>query len=132
DSPPDRDLEWTAAGIEGAWRYTQRVWRLVSESLDGLPAASAPLPGQLGAAALDLRRAVHKSIAEVTEHIEGMHFNAAVAKLYELANTLGSARQTLNGADRWALREGLEMLVRLIAPMMPHLAEELWRLLGHD
>ena len=132
DSPPDRDLEWTAAGIEGAWRYTQRVWRLVSESLDGLPAAGAPLPGQLGAAALDLRRAVHKSIAEVTEHIEGMHFNAAVAKLYELANTLGAARQALDGADRWALREGLEMLVRLIAPMMPHLAEELWRLLGHD
>jgi leucyl-tRNA synthetase len=132
DSPPDRDLEWTAAGIEGAWRYTQRVWRLVMDSLDGLPAAGTALPDGLGEAAVALRRAVHKAIAEVTEHIEGMHFNAAVAKLYELANTLGGARQALTGADRWALREGLEVLVHLVAPMMPHLAEELWRHLGHD
>ena len=132
DSPPDRDLEWTAAGIEGAWRFTQRVWRLVNDTLDGLPAPDAAMPNDLSEAGIALRRAVHRTIAEVSEAIEGMHFNAAVARLYELANTLGSARQTLAGADRWALREGLQTLVRLFSPMMPHLAEELWRVLGHD
>ena len=132
DSPPDRDLEWTASGIEGAWRFTQRVWRLVNESLEGLPAAGAARPDGLGDKAAELRRAVHRTIADVTDAIEGMHFNATVARLYELANTLGSARQGLAGADLWALREGLETLVRLFSPMMPHLAEELWRCLGHD
>ena len=130
DSPPDRDMQWTDAGIESAYRFVQRIWRLVSEPLDGLPPAGT-VPGDLGAAALDLRRTTHKTVEAFSRHVEQFHFNSAVARIYELANALGGFKAE-NGGDHWAQREALEMLVRLIGPMMPHLAEELWQRLGHD
>ncbi len=135
DSPPDRDLEWTEAGVEGAFRFVQRIWRLVGEPVPGLP--PAPLngsPPDLTASALALRRASHKAIAAVTEDIEQFRFNRAVARVHELANAVADfdARDPADPGERWALREALESLVRLIGPMMPHLAEELWRTLGHD
>jgi len=132
DSPPDRDLEWTEAGVEGAFRFVQRIWRLVGEPLDGLP--PAPLngaPPDLSAEALALRRAIHKTIAAVSEDIEQFRFNRAVARIHELANAVSEFDAQGTG-ERWALRETLEALVRLIGPMMPHLAEELWRTLGHE
>ena len=131
DSPPERDMEWTDAGVEGAWRFTQRLWRLVGENLESLPARDAPPPGALSPAALELRRAVHKTVAVCSDDLEQFRFNRAVARIYELANSLG-AFKAAEGGDFWALREGLELLVRLVAPMMPHLGEELWQLLGHD
>ena len=132
DSPPDRDLEWTEAGVEGAFRFVQRIWRLVGEPLGGLP--PAPLngaPPDLSAGALALRRASHKTIAAVSEDIEQFRFNRAVARIHELANAV-SELDAQDPGERWALREALEALVRLIGPMMPHLAEELWRMLGHE
>jgi leucyl-tRNA synthetase len=136
DSPPERDLEWTEAGIEGAWRFTQRVWRLVSEALDSLPPYGAPAPGNPGPAAQKLRQTSHKTIAAVTEDIENFRFNRAVARLYELANALAAfdatdqPGDTTPSGDTWAQREALETLVQLVNPMMPHLAEELWQALG--
>jgi len=133
DSPPDRDLDWSAAGIEGAWRFTQRLWRLVADLLPVLAAKDAPEPAAFDESATALRRTVHKTIAGVTEDIEGIHFNAAVAKLYELANSLGQLRQGVaESGMAWALREAAETLVLLVSPMMPHLAEELWAELGHE
>ena len=129
DSPPDRDLEWTDAGIEGAYRFTQRLWRVVTEGLDGLPAPGAPAPEPLGESAAKLRQNTHRTIKAVTEHIEQFRFNSAVARIHEMANALGGVPAT-DAGDRWALREAFETLTRLIAPMMPHLAEELWRRLG--
>ncbi|MFN3230632.1 MAG: leucine--tRNA ligase [Alphaproteobacteria bacterium] len=130
DSPPDRDLDWSESGIDGAWRHSQRIWRLVSEAVDELPAAGSPCPPDMGEAATTLRRATHKAIKGVTEGIEQFRFNTAVAQLYELTNAIGSAKAS--GADvAWARREALEMLVRLSEPMMPHLAEEAWAALGH-
>jgi len=132
DSPPDRDLEWTEAGVEGAFRFMQRIWRLVREPLDELP--PAPLngaPPDLNANALALRRASHKAIAAVTEDIEQFRFNRAVARVHELANAVAHT-DARDPGERWALRESLESLVRLIGPMMPHLAEELWHTLGHE
>ena len=131
DSPPERDMEWTDAGIEGAWRFTQRLWRLLDEVLPHLPAASAPAPADVPAPALALRREVHKTIDRVTKDIEGFRLNRAVAQIYELTNTI-SGFKAKDEAGRWALREAWETLVRLTAPMMPHLAEELWQRLGHD
>ncbi|MGE5539745.1 MAG: leucine--tRNA ligase [Gemmatimonas sp.] len=129
DSPPERDVEWTDAGVEGAFRHVNRVHRLVDESVPALPAAGSPPPASFGDAALALRRTVHKTIAGVTDDIERFHFNRAVARLYELTAALSGAE---GGADvAWARREGLEALVRLSEPMMPHLAEELWARLGH-
>jgi leucyl-tRNA synthetase len=130
DSPPERDLEWTEAGVTGAWRFQQRLHRLASEAIASLPPAGAPKPASFPQAATDLRRAAHKTIAGVSTDIEAFHFNKAVARLYELANAIG-AFEAGDEPSRWALRETLEIFVRLIGPMTPHLAEELWQALGH-
>ena len=137
DSPPERDLEWTDAGIEGAWRFTQRIWRLATEPAAALPAPEMAAPNLFGSPAAGLRRATHKAIADVTGDLESFHFNRAVARIYELCNAIGGfepkdAGDAKDAGDTWALREALEALVRLMAPMMPHLAEELWRHLGHQ
>jgi leucyl-tRNA synthetase len=131
DSPPERDLEWTEAGVTGAWRFQQRLHRIASEAMAILPPSGAAKPAQFPAAASELRRAAHRAIAGVSTDIEAFHFNKAVARLYELANTIGGI-DARDDATRWALREALEIFVRLIGPMTPHLAEELWRALGHQ
>ncbi len=131
DSPPERDLEWTSSGIEGAWRFEQRVWRLVSEALAVLPAPGTHMPGDLDTAGLDMRRATHRAIDKVTNAIENFHFNLAIAQIYELTNALGAFKPE-DPCGRWALREGIEALVRLFEPMVPHLAHELWETLGHE
>ena len=130
DSPPERDLEWTEAGITGAWRFQQRLFRIATTALAVLPPVGTARPPTLSAAATELRRAAHKTIAGVSTDIEAFHFNKAVARLYELASTIDSTEPRDDGA-RWALREALEIFVRLAGPMTPHLAEELWQALGH-
>ena len=126
DSPPERDLEWTEAGVQGAWRFTNRLWRLVLGSLDQLA-----LTGNVSIGVGDgaMRRAVHKTIIAVSDDLDALRFNRAVARIYELTNTLVVSKDTVTSS---ALRSGLETLVRLVAPMMPHLAEELWQRLGRD
>ncbi len=132
DSPPERDLEWTEAGVEGAWRFVQRLWRLVTSAAPRLP-ANGEQPA-FDEAATALRRATHKSSAGITDDIEKFHFNRAVARLHELSNALADfkAGPSDAGGGAWAMREGLEALVRLVGPMMPHLAEELWQALGGE
>jgi len=130
DSPPDRDLEWTEAGIEGAWRYVNRLWRLFEDSAASLPQADEPKPDALSPDADELWRMVNKTIDAVTRDLETLHFNRAVARVRELSNALGEF--TATGPDvGWVRRRGLESLCQLIAPMMPHLAEELWSRLSH-
>jgi leucyl-tRNA synthetase len=131
DSPPERDLEWTEAGVEGAWRYLQRLWRLVSEPPVALAAPGAAIADALDDAAHDLRRTVHRTIAAVTEDIERFRFNRAVARIRELSNAI-AAFDPATACAAPVLREALETLVLLIGPMVPHLAEEMWRALGRD
>lgn len=135
DTPPERDIEWSAAGVEGAHRFLQRVWRLVREAAAKGAPLSAPRPQAFGPEAEALRRAAHRSVAAVTGAIEKLRFNTAVAQIYELANALSSG---LQGAGphpapdtAYALREAAELLVRIASPMIPHLAEEGWAELGH-
>ncbi|MBI4031651.1 MAG: leucine--tRNA ligase [Proteobacteria bacterium] len=130
DSPPERDLEWTEGGIEGAWRYVNRVHRLISDSLASLSAPGTTTPQQFSDAALDLRRMAHKTIAGVAADIEAFLMNKAVAKVRELSNAIEKFAAP-DSAAKWALREALEALVLCANPMMPHLAEELWDMLGH-
>jgi leucyl-tRNA synthetase len=130
DSPPERDLEWTEAGVTGAWRFQQRLHRIASEAAAELPAVGTAKPGAFPPAAGELRRAAHRAIAGVSADIEAFHFNKAVARLYELANAIAGLEGT-DATTKWALRETLEIFVRLIGPMTPHLAEELWQALGH-
>ncbi|MFP6758559.1 MAG: leucine--tRNA ligase [Alphaproteobacteria bacterium] len=131
DSPPERDLEWTDAGIEGAWRYVQRLWRLIDEPAIALPAPGIEPAADADGPALDLRKTVHKTIAAVSDDIERFRFNRAVARVRELTNAISDFETGSAGAGP-VLREALETLVQLVAPMMPHLAEEMWRGLGRD
>jgi leucyl-tRNA synthetase len=135
DSPPERDMEWTTAGIEGAFRFMQRLWRLVAEAAESLPPPTGAAPAAIGAGSLAMRRATHKAIAAVTEDIEAFRFNRAVARIHELANALADFRGEIEtqGPDTgWVLREGLQALAHLCGPMVPHLAEEMWQCLGAD
>jgi leucyl-tRNA synthetase len=136
DTPPERDIEWTAGGVEGAHRFLQRMWRLVREVAAKGAAAGAPKPATFGPEAEALRRASHRAVAAVTAAIDKLRFNTAVAQIYELANALSSGLQPAGpqpGPDlAYALREAAELLARIASPMVPHLAEEAWALLGHD
>jgi leucyl-tRNA synthetase len=131
DSPPERDLEWTDAGIDGAWRYQQRLHRAVVEPARAVAARGTRRPGELGAAVAEIERKVHKTIHFVGDDLEKFQFNRAVARIRELSNALEDLEG--DGADAaWVRRFGRETLVKLIGPMMPHLAESLWQALGYD
>jgi leucyl-tRNA synthetase len=124
DNPPERDMEWTEAGVAGAFRFTQRVFRL-AESLFGVRAEI--MPDAFGPIGRSLRRATHRCIAAVTDALESFAFNVAVARLYELANAITEAeRAAPESGLAWVRREAMEMLARLASPMMPHLAEEVY------
>jgi leucyl-tRNA synthetase len=131
DSPPDRDLEWTDSGVEGAYRFMQRVWRLVDEALtSGIPAAGSSIPNDLSDNAIALRRKVHQNADAVTSGIDRFHFNTAVANIHQLVNTVSQYKCSSDNDD-FALREALEVIAKLLSPMVPHLAEEVWARLGH-
>ncbi|HET7335327.1 MAG TPA: class I tRNA ligase family protein, partial [Rhizomicrobium sp.] len=127
DTPPERDIEWTEEGAEGCWRFVQRIYRLVTEVND-LPAPGAKIPTDLDDTSLELRRATHRAIAAVSDDLDALRFNRAVARIYELTNAVGTAGNKVAAPVR---REALEALVLLSAPMMPHLAETCWEALGH-
>ncbi|MFC3169974.1 leucine--tRNA ligase [Paracoccus fontiphilus] len=112
DSPPERDVEWTAAGAEAANKFLARVWRLADEAGEG---GEDP----------DLTRAAHRAINDVTKAIEGFAFNKAVAKIYELANAVGKSK-----AGGEARRAALRIMAQLMGPMVPHLAEDVWTMAG--
>ncbi|MBB4265980.1 leucine--tRNA ligase [Roseospira visakhapatnamensis] len=130
DNPPDGDMEWSDAGLEGAWRYVNRIWRLVAAPPVPLPPAGTPVPvADLDAPTLGLYRRAHKTIAGVTEDLERFRFNTAVARIRELTNALGDLKADAPGAAAVA-RFCVETAVRLLNPMVPHLTESCWQALG--
>ncbi len=131
DSPPERDLEWTEAGIDGAWRYLNRLWRLIEDRLGQLAPGGARAPEPLSPPATELMRALHRTIQAVTDELDRFHFNKAVALIRELSNRL-EGFDPEDPAAPALMRAGLETLVQLLGPMVPHLAEELWQRLGHE
>ena len=128
-APPEKDLEWDDADVEGQYRFLNRVWRLVTEFAENSAASANPdAAGNLSKAEKDLRRAIHTAIKEISEDIEGDYqFNTAVSELMKLSNALSDAKCI----DSSAYREGIETLVKLLAPFAPHIAEELWHQLGY-
>ncbi|NVN09822.1 leucine--tRNA ligase [Nguyenibacter vanlangensis] len=128
DSPPDRDMEWTEAGVSGAARFLQRLYRTVRQVAETVPAANAVIPPS--AAADALRRTTHRTIAAVTEALEGFAINVAVARLHELTSALADSERAAQdeGMDH-ARREAACALCLLTAPMVPHQAEEMLALL---
>ncbi len=127
-APPEKDLEWDEADVEGQARFLGRVWRLVKQFIEsGNP--SAAMPDNISSAEKKVRRATHIAIKEITEDLEGEYqFNTAVSELMKLSNALGDA----DCPDSPAYAEGINTLLRLLAPFAPHLAEELWSLMGHS
>ena len=136
DSPPERDVIWTEAGVEGAGRFVQRIWRLVDELNTHACVAGTQAPKELSTQALDIHRLAHKTLNAVSKDIEALRFNRSVAHIYEFTNSLSNAVKSADGEIApdlaWALREAGEFIVQMFGPMMPHLAEECWKRLGHD
>jgi leucyl-tRNA synthetase len=128
DSPPERDVEWTAAGVKGAWGFVQRVWTLVESYGQNAPKAGDAAPA-MEPDAYALRQLAHRTIAAVTDDIEGFRFNVAVARSYELVNAIAKLKDA-DAGSLFARGEALRILAQLIAPFMPHLAEECWEKLG--
>jgi len=133
DSPPERDVIWTEEGVQGAWRFVQRLWRMVGE-IAGVTGPGTR-PTEFGPEALKVRKAAHRALSNVSDDIARLRFNRCVAHIYEFANALSDAIGEVETAPTpdmaWALREAGDILVRLFHPMMPHLAEECWAALGH-
>ena len=136
-APPERDLEWSDQGVEGCSRFLNRVWRLVVDHLEGI----AGVPAYCGDASLsaeqrDLHRKTHETIRKVTTDIEGrFHFNTAISAVMELVNEVN--RYLNKGSEQdeagWAVvKEAVQATVVLLAPVVPHITEEMWRLLGEE
>jgi leucyl-tRNA synthetase len=134
-APPERDLEWSEAGVEGCFRFLSRLWRTFETARPTLPAAGTPPPVSAGAGrALELRRKTHHTIRRVTDDLgPRMHLNTPVAAVMELLNlaTLLAHTDAAEPGEAWALREAFETMARILCPFAPHMAEELWEAMGH-
>ncbi|MDQ8698637.1 leucine--tRNA ligase [Hyphomicrobium sp. LHD-15] len=138
DSPPERDVVWTEAGIQGAGRFIQRAWRVIDDLADKAAPRGTKQPAELSSEAVDVRRAAHKATHAVAQSIEALRFNVAVAQIYEFTNVLSAALAKFGATGKtsedfaWVFREAGELFVQIIGPMMPHLGEECWARLGYN
>ncbi|TPW28461.1 leucine--tRNA ligase [Martelella alba] len=135
DSPPDRDVVWTEAGVQGTFRFVQRVWRLISEAAPALENVTAAA-GKDGKA-LEISRAAHKTVKAIGDDLDNLAFNKAIARIYELVNVLAAplseiAAGKADGDVAAAVKQASLFLSHCFAPMMPHLAEECWKVLGGE
>jgi leucyl-tRNA synthetase len=133
DSPPDRDVIWSDERVQGSSRYVQRLWRVVNESAAVAKSAPSARPAAFGPDALALRKVAHGTLDKVSTGIERMHYNVCLAHIREFTNALadvlakgGTRAPDLAPDLSWAVKEAAVILVQLISPMMPHLAEECW------
>lgn len=133
-APPERDLDWSDAGIEGCARFLARLWRIFEKALPSLPPKGAPIPASAGAgAARALRRKTHHTIRRVTDDLgPRMHLNTPLAAIMELLNLVAPLVQSeaMGDGEAWAAREAFETIAQLLSPLAPHMAEELWESLG--
>lgn len=128
-NPPERDLEWSDAGVDGLWRFLNRIWTLVEKVDASVPQKEVPMSELADKDQRDLKRKIHQTIRKVTEDIEKFQYNTMIAAVMELSNHLGSFEASSNPA---LYREGVEACVRLLNPTCPHITEELWEMLGHS
>lgn len=135
DSPPERDIIWTEGGVQGAYRFVQRVWRLACSMADLAETSTPASTGEYGPLGLALRKAAHKTLNNVSDDIERLRFNRCVAHIYDLANTMSdivaeASKKEPEAGFADVLLESGRIFISLLAPMMPHLAEECWQTLG--
>lgn len=131
-APPEKDLEWNEAGVEGAYRFLGRVWRMVYDRLDQIKDVRPWSSGTLEAKGKILRRKVHQTIKKVTEDVgTRFHLNTAISSVMELVNSICQF-ESKDESDKEVLREAIETVVLLLTPFVPHMTEEIWALLGKD
>ena len=130
DSPPERDINWTLSGINGAWKFTQKFWRTVNgcSSIFSINLEKRPL--EFTQESNHFRKKIHKYLMAITESIENFQMNVAVAKIHELTNEI-SMFKTKSDSDKWCQKEALTILIKVVEPIMPHLAEECWHQIGN-
>ena len=135
DTPPERDIQWTDKGVEASSRFIQRAWKIIIEGIDHISEKGEPTPENFDEEAIKTRKITHRAIKDVTDALENLRFNRAIAHIYELSNqtqTVFSNKKSFNNNELYANRELLETYCKLLAPMAPHLAEECWKMLGHN
>ena len=136
-APPEKDLDWSEQGVEGAFRFLNRVWRFVETHREALTTATGARPAELSDIGRAFRRTIHETIQRVTADIEDrFHFNTAISAVHELVNALHafaaeSGDRAAEAERRELLREAVETVLRLLGPFAPHVTEELWSRLGH-
>tara|TARA_R110002126_G_scaffold13118_7_gene57310 strand:+ start:219210 stop:221783 length:2574 start_codon:yes stop_codon:yes gene_type:complete len=131
DSPPDRDLEWSESGLEGAWRFINKLHRTTHDFIDQKHNLTADAPSGLSDESKALRGLTHKTASQIKADITNFHMNKAVARCRELYNAITSFK-TASNDDNWAVKEALEYLIRMMNPMIPHVTEQLWQDFGHQ
>ena len=131
DSPPERDINWSLSGINGAWKFTQKFWRTVSNSKNIFNINIRNKPDKFDRISINFRKKIHKYLKLITNSIENFQMNVAVAKIHEMNNELTSFIPD-NESQKWAKKEALNILLRVAEPMMPHLAEECWKQIGNS
>ena len=131
DSPPERDINWSLSGINGAWKFTQKFWRTVSNCENIFNVNIQNKPDQFDQISISFRKKIHKYLKLITNSIENFQMNVAVAKIHEMNNELTSFIPD-NESQKWAKKEALNILLRIAEPMMPHLAEECWKQIGNS
>jgi leucyl-tRNA synthetase len=130
DSPPDRDLEWSESGLEGAWRFINKLHRTAHDFIAARHNLTPDAPTGLSDDSKTLRALTHKTANDIRADITGFHMNKAVARCRELYNAI-TAFKPANDVDNWALKEALEYLICVMNPMIPHVTEQLWQDFGH-
>ncbi|GFE58178.1 leucine--tRNA ligase [Geobacter sp. AOG1] len=132
-APPEKDLDWSDQGVDGSYRFINRVWKLVVEALPFIKNSGAVDSTALSDDARSLRRTVHKTIRKVTDDLdERFHFNTAIAAVMELVNAIYAFEPKNAPENAAVLREGIESVVLLLSPFVPHVTEELWEAIGHE
>ena len=128
DSPPDRDINWSISGINGAWRFTQKFWRVIYNCKNIFDIELTNKPSEFNANSNQLRRNVHRYLKAITDSIDTFQMNIAVAKIHQLTSEIDNFKPS-STQEKWALKEALVILLRVTEPMMPHIVEECWELL---
>jgi leucyl-tRNA synthetase len=131
DSPPERDINWSLSGINGAWRFTQKFWRVVYGCQSVFNIELSKKPSEFSSKSNQLRKNVHRYLKAITNSIDTFQMNIAVAKIHQLTSEIDNFKPS-SEQEKWALKEALVILLRVTEPMMPHIVEECWALLGNS
>ena len=131
DSPPERDINWSLSGINGAWKFTQKFWRVVRDCKNIFDIDIDIVPENFGQKTISFRKKIHQNLKLITDSVNNFQMNVAVAKIHELTSDINSFSAE-HEDSRWAKKEALNILVRVTEPMMPHIAEECWSMMGNS